>query len=563
MSPDCASVAAGPDGAEHPDLDRLAALACRVLHAPAGLIALIDPDRQGRSDATGTGALHADLDAAVGRCIRAAESGAAGAPDVVPGAPDGRDGPAILGAPVVDADGRVLGALVVADVSGRRWHEEEHAMLRELAASAVPAITLHTALAARDRAIADLATITRREADQRGRVERLFHLAEALSSAARTAEMVGHITRLAGDAVGAVFANVAVLDPSTGELELRHGPALDRAIGERWPRVANDSTTPLGHAIVTGRPVLLGSDDDIRREFPSGADDAERAGLRALVAMPVPGTRAAVGFAWPHPIEFDDVLRQVLSTVASLVGEALSRADLYERDRRIADALQRDLLPRQLTHPAGVGVAAWYEVGTAGLQVGGDWYDSAVIGEGRLVVAVGDVVGRGLEAASAMARLRTAFAALAPTTADVTDLVEQLDRFAADVPAARLSTMIAASYAPADRHLRVITAGHLPAMLRKADGSVEQLPDHSLPLGLGTEASRPVHDRWLGPGDVLVLYTDGLVERRGESIDDGLCRLREALAAVPGTSAQAVCDAARGVLAPDHDDDVAILVLQV
>lgn len=419
------------------------------------------------------------------------------------------------------------------------------------------------AMAERDLAVAELERITTREAEQRGRVERLFHLAEALSASARTTEMVGHVTRLAGDAVGATFANVAVLDAATGELELRHGPALDRAIGERWPRVPADSSTPLGHAVVSGRPVLLGSTAEIRRHFPLGADDAERAGLESLVAMPVPGTRAAVGFAWPHPMEFDDVVRQVLATVASLVGEALARADLYERDRRIAEALQRDMLPQSLPRPEGVDLAAWYEAGTAGMQVGGDWYDAAVVGDDLLVVAIGDVVGRGLDAASAMGRLRTAFGALARTADDVADLVDRLDRFAADVPAARLSTMVAATWSRTDGRLQVVTAGHLPAMIRRAGGEVEQLPDRSRPLGLDPATARPLHERALHPGDSLVLYTDGLVEKRGEPIDDALGRLRAVLASADSGSASSLCDQLRDALTAGHEDDVAVLVLRV
>jgi serine phosphatase RsbU (regulator of sigma subunit) len=253
----------------------------------------------------------------------------------------------------------------------------------------------------------------------------------------------------------------------------------------------------------------------------------------------------------------------VLSTVAELVGQGLERASANEEYRSIAEQLQRSLLPQRLIKIPGADIGALYETGTASVQVGGDWYDVATLGSERYILGVGDIVGRGLHAAASMGQMRNAFAALAPNTEDLLGLVERLDQFVLGVDGARLSTMVAAEYDADDGQLAVLMAGHLPPLIRRADATIEQLPDAGPPLGLDPAYERSVYRTTLLAGDALVIYTDGLVERRGESIDDGLARLSAALVDVDTASAEDMCHAIHLALDSPHDDDVAILVLIV
>jgi GAF domain-containing protein len=463
---------------------------------------------------------------------------------------------AFLGFPLIDDDGTVLGSFGVVDRRVRRWSDDEVASLGDVAASVLTEIRLR-------RATVSLVDVVDAEAQQRTRLERLFQLARELSGAHGIEQVIERSTRLGGEVAGAVFANVAIADIHTGELEIRNGPALDAGIEARWQLVPLDAGTPLGSCLVTGLPVFLGSPVEIRERYPSGAADSAAAGFVALAAFPIRRGRAAMGFAWDHPVAFTPELRSVLSTVAELVGQGLERASANEEYRSIAEQLQRSLLPQRLIKIPGADIGALYETGTASVQVGGDWYDVATLGSERYILGVGDIVGRGLHAAASMGQMRNAFAALAPNTEDLLGLVERLDQFVLGVDGARLSTMVAAEYDADDGQLAVLMAGHLPPLIRRADATIEQLPDAGPPLGLDPAYERSVYRTTLLAGDALVIYTDGLVERRGESIDDGLARLSAALVDVDTASAEDMCHAIHLALDSPHDDDVAILVLIV
>ncbi|MEL7157935.1 MAG: SpoIIE family protein phosphatase, partial [Actinomycetota bacterium] len=399
------------------------------------------------------------------------------------------------------------------------------------------------------------------EADHRERAERLLELSRTLSAAIDTGQVAAAV---AGSQVaGAVFCNVALPAADGDELELWHGPQLEAAIGDRWPRIARDRSTPLGAAVVTGDPQLAGTPEEIAGEFPMGADDAEAAGLQALAAVPVKSAGGAVGFAWDRPVEFTPTLIDTLGLVADLAGQALERAAVNDRNRRVAERLQRSLLPAELPDIPGAVLVSRYVAGGAGLDVGGDWFDVGLLAPGRWVLAVGDVVGRGLNAAAVMGQLRTSFNALATNSADLQLLVERLDLAANDLDDSPFSTMVAVEYEPGSGALTTLSAGHPPPFVRRANGTVVRLEAAGGPLGLSVGEKRsPIHDR-LWPGDALVLYTDGLIEQRSESIDAGLDRLADAMARLPPTLASSWCDRLLEELQPGPSDDVALLALVV
>jgi Stage II sporulation protein E (SpoIIE) len=454
-----------------------------------------------------------------------------------------------LAEPLVDAVGDVVGVFGVIDRHTRVWTDEDRTTLSDLSKFAAAEIERRDVV--RLRAADDHST------------EQLFQLAKALTAAADVQEVVHRSSRIAGDLVGASFANVATVDLEAGRLQLHDGAPLSNDLSERWPHLVLDMSSPLGRAVLTGNPVYACDPYEISRDFPIGAQDAADAGLQALAAYPTRRGQAALGFAWSHPVVFTGPLLRRLATVAELVGLGLERAAATDRDRNVADRLQRSLLPRQLAVIPGVQTACWYEAGAANLQVGGDWYDIVAAGPDRYIIGIGDVVGRGLHAAVTMGELRHAFIALVSRIGSLAEIVENLDQFALDVEGARLSTMVAASYEPSSGKLELISAGHMPPIVRRANGSVMQLPDGGPPLGLDTHIERATMHTSLGAGDSLWLYTDGLVERRGESIDVGLSRLHEAIGRSITHDYDEALRAVYDSLGRPIDDDVAAVVLAV
>jgi serine phosphatase RsbU (regulator of sigma subunit) len=214
----------------------------------------------------------------------------------------------------------------------------------------------------------------------------------------------------------------------------------------------------------------------------------------------------------------------------------------YEHD--VAVSLQRALLPERLVDHAGVALAAIYLPSDERLEVGGDWYETLALPGGRVGIAVGDVVGHGLEAAAAMGQLRTAVAALAPECASPVDLLDQLDEFAHKSSSMRYSTACFVTLDCATGTVEYASAGHPPILLLDARGDCRYLPDGiSWPLCAG-DAPRGKHGTTaLNEGETLVLYSDGLVERRGEAIDIGLNRLATAARRSSALSVDALCEA--------------------
>ncbi|GAA1199824.1 SpoIIE family protein phosphatase [Kitasatospora gansuensis] len=234
------------------------------------------------------------------------------------------------------------------------------------------------------------------------------------------------------------------------------------------------------------------------------------------------------------------------------------------RHRAAAVTLQRSLLPQKLEQPDGLTVAATYQPGGAEAAVGGDWYDVIGLGGGRTALVIGDVMGRGLRAAAVMGQLRTAVRAYARLDLPPHEVMTLLDGLAMEIDANQIATCTYAVWDPAPSTLVYASAGHLPLLLRCPDGTVlrgEEQNGPPLGTGGGTHLS---HTLRLLPGTTGVLYTDGLVERRDEDIDQGIDQLAHTLAGAVGTP-DVVCSRllrAMGV-SSDHDDDVAVLAFQL
>ncbi|MFF3918918.1 SpoIIE family protein phosphatase [Streptomyces sp. NPDC001852] len=254
----------------------------------------------------------------------------------------------------------------------------------------------------------------------------------------------------------------------------------------------------------------------------------------------------------------------VFATDVTDHAEAAERLRASERrQRETAVTLQRSLLPQELEQPDDLRIAATYHPGGTEAAVGGDWYDVITLGGGRTALVIGDVMGRGVRAAAVMGQLRTAVRAYARLDLPPHEVLQLLDGLATEIDANQIATCVYAIHDPNEGRLVYASAGHLPILVRDENGTVSRADEPTgPPLGTGgwMHASGSIA---LGPGSTAVLYTDGLVERRDEDLDEGIAALEGALAGATGTP-QVICDRlvrSAGVTA-DHDDDVAVLVLQ-
>ncbi|GHI16630.1 MULTISPECIES: ATP-binding SpoIIE family protein phosphatase [Streptomyces] len=322
--------------------------------------------------------------------------------------------------------------------------------------------------------------------------------------------------------------------PELGELGLL--ALLDQVQRSGRPRTAKNRTAPGGGSSYTVTCTPVG--------FPT----------------PATGTTAA------STAEADAHHTGILIHLADVTdhAEAVERLRASERrQREAAVTLQRSLLPQELEQPDDLRIAATYQPGGTEAAVGGDWYDVITLGAGRTALVIGDVMGRGVRAAAVMGQLRTAVRAYARLDLPPHEVLQLLDGLAAEIDASQIATCVYAVHDPNEGLLAYASAGHLPILVRDEHGTVRRAADPTgPPLGTGgwLHTSGTIA---LGPGSTAVLYTDGLVERRGEDIDEGVAALERALAGAQGTPS-VICDRlmrALGVDA-DHDDDVAVMVLQ-
>ena len=288
-------------------------------------------------------------------------------------------------------------------------------------------------------------------------------------------------------------------------------------------------------------------------------------GIRSLLGVPliVEGELIGVlhvGSITPRTFGQKDLA--VLQLAAARAAPAIERAGLVaelEREHEVAVLLQRSLLPRQLPRIAGVSVAARYLAARA--EVGGDWYDVIELPRGLLGVAIGDVVGHGIQAAALMGQMRTALRAYAQEGHGAGRTLELVDRF---VQSAGLGSMATAAYGVFDPDtgvLRFANAGHVPPVIVAADRTRLLEVPPCAPLGAYPYGTCHEHELRLEADELLVMYTDGLVERRGQPLNDGLDELLEVLAGVG--SAEEACLAAIGSLGGGDGprDDIAIVAL--
>ncbi len=296
-------------------------------------------------------------------------------------------------------------------------------------------------------------------------------------------------------------------------------------------------------------------------DFSSGGSHGTAVGVPLRIMNRITG---ALVFTFNDRREFTPEELSMLVTLGSRCAGALERASLYERERAIALTFQHRLMSTLPRTPEWIDVAACYRPAT-GMAIGGDWYQILDAGGGRVAAVVGDAVGHGLAAAAAMGQLRASIATAVANDAAPDQAIAAVDRFAvqgADTLGASAAYVL---FAP-DRPARYASAGHVPQIWVPACGRGVLLEGGRQPL-LGfrvpDEHNLPAEFPF-GAGDLAVMFTDGLIERRGETLDDGLKRLLDAVDETRHLPPQAMCDSLleRLTVGLDPDDDIALLVIR-
>ncbi len=342
--------------------------------------------------------------------------------------------------------------------------------------------------------------------------------------------------------------------------------------------------TPQAFGFGTGRSVLetdLPAFAGWQEQDPANARRLVRYGIHAMLTVPLRARGVIMGMAtfWradrPDPFESEDV--SLAEELVARAAVSIDNARRYTREHTLSVTLQRSLLPRALPGQSALDVAYRYLPAQAAQGgVGGDWFDVIPLPGARVALVVGDVVGHGLHAAATMGRLRTAVHNFSTLDLPPDELLGHLDELVAridqdegegeeEVAPITGATCLYAVYDPSTGLCALARAGHLEPALVHPDGRVEFLTvPGGAPLGLGGSLPFEATEVRLPEGSGLVLYTDGLVEDQGRDIDEGLERLREALAATPptqGRGPEETCKAVLETMLPERPrDDVALVV---
>jgi serine phosphatase RsbU (regulator of sigma subunit) len=423
-----------------------------------------------------------------------------------------------------------------------------------------------------ERANAELRATGERERRTAQQLAGLAATVSALSVAESRSELLRQMFRHARTALAADVLAVALLEPGGSHLAVVDSR---RGADDVAQRVPLRSPVPMAAAAAAGRAIYQrdAGEDDLSAPLP---------GLRAWAALPLRIGRRPLGsltVGWEESRSLDDDDLRLLDAFAAQCSQAVNRVARRETERRqaratrsLAESLQRSLLtdPPELDD---LDVAVRYRPAAQEVQIGGDWYDAFVSHGGSTILVVGDVTGHDWTAAAVAGQLRNMLRGIASALdhRDPDQVLGALDRALSETGIATLATALVARVEepPAAvpgvaRILRWSNAGHPPPLLLEPDGTASLLerPANVL-LGVAPDTPRRHHTVALRPGATVVLYTDGLVERRDATLDDGFARL---LAVAPDLAARPVseiCDAILDRMAPDLTDDIALLALRV
>ncbi|CAN5118708.1 hypothetical protein BH18ACT5_BH18ACT5_02750 [soil metagenome] len=388
----------------------------------------------------------------------------------------------------------------------------------------------------------------------------------ALGEVRTLRDLVGRLHRAIEPALGNVLSSVAVHRPIEGALDVHPVGAIRGELAARYAKIAADSPLPPAQVVRSGKPLFLVDRQAHLAEFPTLADDLRMNDYEATANLPLRRQSGQVigclslGFTESREWTKDEMAE--CASLAELVGIHLARVLETETEHILAQDLQRMLL-RLNQLPSNVAVAASYFASES--LIGGDWYDAFSISDDLVGVVVGDVAGSGLQAATPMGQLWSAAASAAMVDRRPGKVIEALDRIAARSLDTGYATAVFGTIDVASGSFEFSNAGHVPPALVTPDGSVRLLEDgRRWPLGLERPKSNRVATSEFPPGSLLLMYTDGLVERRGESLDLGLERLTRKLGTLWRLPTAVICEKLIEDLVDPASagDDVAVLAVR-
>jgi PAS domain S-box-containing protein len=457
------------------------------------------------------------------------------------------------------ARGRTFGALTfVTAESGRRYGPDDLAQAEDVARRA--------GLAIDNARLHHDAQQARRDAELAASVSARLHAVTASLARAATADEVARVAVDEGSsALEADAAAVFLHDAQRRRfVTLAHTgyPAEREAEHASFPTSLDNPAT---EALRTRRPVVVTSGEELVARWPALAADQDATGDQATVAQPMVSGDDVVGVlhvAFRSPRGFADWELAFIETLASQTGQALVRARMYERDHAAAVALQQTLLPPELPPVEGAALHAHYVPARYEANVGGDWYDAMLLSDGTLAVCVGDVVGHGLAAATAMGQLRNAIRAYLLEDISPGQVLRRLNRYARSLGEGAFATTVVATLDPSRTSWCFASAGHPPPIV-VSEGHARFLELVGPPVGAVDEFEYEAQEEVLSRPAIAILYTDGLVERRGTRLEDGLARLLELVGeSIRSGSADAEALVSAMLEGEGPADDVAVLVVE-
>ncbi|WAU83535.1 SpoIIE family protein phosphatase [Streptomyces sp. Qhu-G9] len=324
-----------------------------------------------------------------------------------------------------------------------------------------------------------------------------------------------------------------------------------------WPDAPVRTMPTLAAALREGRAAIWPAGTPLE---PALAD----VGPGGLAVLPLPAGGRMAGaclIGWDTPHDFGPDERALLTASAGLAGQALMRAHAFDAEHELVGMLQRTLLPRRLPPLPGAEAVARYLPTTAGLEVGGDWYDVIPLPDNHVALVIGDVQGHNAQAATIMGQMRTALRAYAVEGHPPDVVVSHANRLLMGMETDLFATCCYVDVDLAEGSAWCVRAGHLPPVLRHPDGTTEiVVTEGGPPLGVITQADFPMSPLPLQPGTVVALTTDGLVESAELDLEDGLGRLSDQLAAADTAHLGPVADAL--LAGANRSDDVALLLMR-
>jgi serine phosphatase RsbU (regulator of sigma subunit)/integral membrane sensor domain MASE1 len=413
-----------------------------------------------------------------------------------------------------------------------------------------------------------------REAERRehARVEAIAELT-GLLAAAPTPEAIGEVVadRVRAAAGGADGLCLGVISQDGRRLVWITTAGYARELPGQFPDLPLDVSAAATDAARTGRPVIIRTPAEYEQRYPGPGTLAAVALGSSWLTWPLRvGTTpvGAIGLMWRHPQQFEPGQLALVAAVADLVAQAQVRARAYADEHELAAILQRAVMPTTAAVIPGLEIGASYRQAGTAQQIGGDWYDAMALPGERAYLAVGDVVGHGLTAAEDMTQLRNAGRTLAIVGDQPASILEELARVTDWATGGKFATVAAAIIELDESLVTYATAGHPPILIRRAKTGTVEIPPPAegpalcLPNGQGSPQYTQGQTGF-DIGDIMLMYTDGLIERRGEDLTEGIARVAKRLQAwQPGAPLGGLCDELIASLAAEPQlDDMCVLAV--